>query len=374
MDEYEILEDSLKEIKDLKDKAIKEKSTINDYELNALILKVLNAYLIGLIGDYQKYLTYVDSFACFNEILFLNSKPEKYHQFYREIIQSQNFMNFLQNKPQEKIFFNKLINIVTSKRNTNIDKADKSLLSIFSKKKNIKAELKDIIINKNDIEQTSKFSRSGSSINLQANTKNLNLSQNNLVKSIGNIVGDSTLPYTNKNVFSSRNIQEIKENINVENNTTYNDNDISSTSIYQINQNSNKIINIPPFYIRNINMDDDKLLYEALIKYKQTNSPNISENRIYDYNKFNDFYKIIGEFNLNDKVLRILISDSNDDEIKFDRKKSKKETRNLLKSKFDYEEDDEVNEESLNKLNNNDKLKELFKKISSSGVKKNSEK
>lgn len=184
-----------------------------------------------------------------------------------------------------------------------------------------------------------------------------------MVKSIGNIVGDSTLPYTNKNVFSSRNIQEIKENINVENNTTYNDNDISSTSIYQINQNSNKIINIPPFYIRNINMDDDKLLYEALIKYKQTNSPNISENRIYDYNKFNDFYKIIGEFNLNDKVLRILISDSNDDEIKFDRKKSKKETRNLLKSKFDYEEDDEVNEESLNKLNNNDKLKELFKKF-----------
>lgn len=376
MDEYEILEDSLKEIKELKDKAIKEKATINDYELNALILKVVNAYLIGLIGDYQKYLTYVDSFACFNENLFLSKKTEKYHNFYKEIIQGQNFINFLQNKPEEKYFFNKLIKFVTSKRSTNIDRESTSLLSIFTKKKLVKADLKDITIKKEETYSIPSFSRSSSTINLQSN-KNLNSSYNNINNSIvkSNLICDSTLPYTNKHVFSSRDIKEINDNVNLEsNNNTINENEVSSTSINLINLYSKKILNIPPFYVRNIKLEDEKLMYETLIKYKQSNCPNISENRIFDFFKFNDLNDIINEFDINDSFIRILISNNND-EIKFDRKKSRKETKNLFKTKLEYDEDDEIHEESINKLNNNEKLKELFKKTSTpGGVKKNLEK
>lgn len=125
--------------------AAKEKKEINEDAVNLVILKVFCSYQYNIFGDYQKYLSFIDDYACFSSELFLSNKPQKYHNYYRFIIETQNFSYFIENHPQNHELFNKL-----SIRNpaARISKVRSSgILSIFSKTKVLDLNVKDITVN-----------------------------------------------------------------------------------------------------------------------------------------------------------------------------------------------------------------------------------
>ncbi len=144
MREYELLENSIKDIIEQREAAIKEKKIININSLNSLILKVFTTYLVSIFGDYKKYLTYIEDQACFNSEHFLATKNSKYLNFYSEIIHSQNFNSFIQNNPENKILFCSLSLSNAGKRETNITEKKNSIMGFFTKKKLFDFNVKEL--------------------------------------------------------------------------------------------------------------------------------------------------------------------------------------------------------------------------------------
>lgn len=98
-----------------------------------------------IFGDYQKYLSFIDDYACFSNELFLSSKNQKYSSFFTDIIQTQNFSHFIHNEPQKHELFNKIALRNSGHRTTNVSRPS-GILSMFTKTKLLDLNLKDITI------------------------------------------------------------------------------------------------------------------------------------------------------------------------------------------------------------------------------------
>ena len=148
-EEWDKIEYCLKEYNTTKEEALKEKKLLNKNFMNKTFLKIFSSYLVFLFGDYMKYLTYIDGFACFNQDLFINNKSQKHKVFFLEIISTQNFSIFINNNPSKHSFFNKLVQRLSGRRTTNLQKPIPTgiLGTIFNKKKYLAVEVKDFINN-----------------------------------------------------------------------------------------------------------------------------------------------------------------------------------------------------------------------------------
>lgn len=102
---------------------------------------------MSILGNYHKYLSYIEDLPCFNLELFLTNINPKYSKFYSEIIQSQNFQSFIQNNPQQNELFNKLILKYSGQRKTNVNKKPSGIIGLFSKSKVLDISVKDILHN-----------------------------------------------------------------------------------------------------------------------------------------------------------------------------------------------------------------------------------
>ena len=135
----------MKDLVNQRDNAQKDKKVLNQQSINKLILTVFSTYIVGIFGDYQKYLTYLEDQACFNLDLFLSNKNSKYNNFYSDIVLSQNFNNFIQNNPQNNSLFTKIALRKSGKRQTNITTEKKmSIMNLFAKKKLIEFNVNDL--------------------------------------------------------------------------------------------------------------------------------------------------------------------------------------------------------------------------------------
>jgi hypothetical protein len=106
----------------------------NTTKLIKKLRKVFLKSMVMMIGDYQKYVSYIEELPLFNNESFIDSRPEKYHNFYSELIHSQNFRYFLQTKDQ-LAYFHKMCsrfnNFILTKGNVSIKNLKKSK-NIFS--------------------------------------------------------------------------------------------------------------------------------------------------------------------------------------------------------------------------------------------------
>jgi len=72
--------------------------------------KIFQKSIICLIGDYLKCLTYVNDAPIFNVNSFLENKDTKHKNFYKELVSTQLFLQFLeQNSLNKHPYFNKLL-------------------------------------------------------------------------------------------------------------------------------------------------------------------------------------------------------------------------------------------------------------------------
>jgi hypothetical protein len=75
-----------------------------------------------LIGDYKKYVSFIDDSNYFNSDSFLQSRSNNYLNFYKEFIETGMFKNFLNNFKQDSYLYfdkicNRLINLILCKSN-----------------------------------------------------------------------------------------------------------------------------------------------------------------------------------------------------------------------------------------------------------------
>ncbi len=104
----EIIEVLITELKLLLKFCDENKNNINLILFNQTIKEIFIKSIVLMIGDYKKYVSYIDNIPLFNTDSFLINRPNKYKAFYTELSQSQLFRHFLHNdhiQPKKKFEF-----------------------------------------------------------------------------------------------------------------------------------------------------------------------------------------------------------------------------------------------------------------------------
>lgn len=91
----EIKEELLLELKPLKKICEEKKSNLNINKFDKLLKETFIKAIVMMIGDYKKFVSYIDNIPLFNTDCFLNNRSPKYKTFYTELSQSQIFRHFL---------------------------------------------------------------------------------------------------------------------------------------------------------------------------------------------------------------------------------------------------------------------------------------
>jgi hypothetical protein len=94
---YDFLIKELKEIKKIVEKG-KEFSTYNTQKINKKLRVLFMKSFVSLFGDYKKYVSILHGLPLLNVDSFLETKNHEYKKFYSELVGTQIFGNFLQQK------------------------------------------------------------------------------------------------------------------------------------------------------------------------------------------------------------------------------------------------------------------------------------
>ncbi len=90
---YRELESELKLIISLCNK----NNNIDFFKFDQTIKEIFTKAIVMMIGDYKKYVSFIDNLTLFNTESFLSHRPTPYKNFYTELSQSQIFRQFLHN-------------------------------------------------------------------------------------------------------------------------------------------------------------------------------------------------------------------------------------------------------------------------------------
>jgi len=91
---YEELESELKLLIKL---CNENKNKVNLFKFDQTLKDIFIKSFVTMIGDYKKYVSFIDNLPIFNSDSFLLNRPNKYKNFYTELSQSQMFRQFLHN-------------------------------------------------------------------------------------------------------------------------------------------------------------------------------------------------------------------------------------------------------------------------------------
>jgi len=137
---YNHLYSDLKSIKKIIDDP-KNRNNLNPEKINNTIQDVFMKVMVMLIGDYNSYLTEASGdIPAFNNALYVNSRPKVNQPFYKELIQSQIFIQFLMNekKGAGSYFFKmcaKYHNLINISKKSSSDRSKLNRSSSISKEK-----------------------------------------------------------------------------------------------------------------------------------------------------------------------------------------------------------------------------------------------
>ena len=214
---YDELYSELKLLKKLCEEN-KNKNNINVYKFDQTLKEIFVKIIVMMVGDYKKYVSYIDNLPLFNTDSFLINRPSKYKTFFTELTQSQIFRQFLHNDNMHpRIYFEKMcnrfsgsINLVKRSSSKTIRKISSvkncNLLNINSDNTTTVSISPNIYVNKNNVSDT--VNDSDSKITLENSQCKLKiLIFLNLVKS--NIKNNSTI----KNYSVDRSIEKDIENL-----------------------------------------------------------------------------------------------------------------------------------------------------------------
>jgi len=150
--------------------------------------------IICLIGDYIKYLTYINDLPIFNTNTFIANRDDKEKGFYQDLVSTQLFQQFIEDNCKETYpyFFKLLLRYNQSINDCNKKKKKfDSVKSLFSGKRSTSAHIKDINSNKsnldNSITNKSKNIENINTLNIINNSKNSVNDMNSNSGSKGNI-------------------------------------------------------------------------------------------------------------------------------------------------------------------------------------------
>jgi hypothetical protein len=94
---YEIYQELEIELKLLMSFCNEKKMKIDLIKFDQNVKEIFMKAIVMMIGDYKKYVSFIDNLPLFNTDSFLLNRPSKYTNFYTELSQSQIFRQFLHN-------------------------------------------------------------------------------------------------------------------------------------------------------------------------------------------------------------------------------------------------------------------------------------
>jgi len=139
--------------------------------------------IIALIGDYMKYLTYIKDMPIFNTNTFLANRDKKENSFYQEIVQSQMFLQFIENNCQEKYpYFHMLLLRFT--QNTGNSKPEKkgvfdAVKGLFKRSSSQAVKAKNASTEKSKLNSSINNFQKAEAINMITNITKININDQN---------------------------------------------------------------------------------------------------------------------------------------------------------------------------------------------------
>ena len=105
----------------------------NDSQIDLKIKEIFIRGMILMIGSYKSFTSLVGQQSLFSSDFFIKSKEEQFHKYYKEFIQTQNFLDFLQNsKENEYDYFNGLCDEYEKENQIDIQTTNRPMTTVIT--------------------------------------------------------------------------------------------------------------------------------------------------------------------------------------------------------------------------------------------------